>query len=107
MKKSHKSSKATSVACWVILAIVAITNIYIVKNPGLSTIIFFLPFVFALLHSFMFFGKKHTFVIFAIIMLTSYTSEFLGVHTGQVFGHYFYNAAPNINGFLIGGVPPL
>lgn len=93
--------------CWVILIIIAITNIYIVKNPGLSFVIFLLPFTFALLHSFMFFGKKHTLIIFAIIMLTSFTAEVIGVHTGKIFGHYFYNTNPEINGFLIGGVPPL
>lgn len=92
---------------WILLGIIALTNIYIVKNPGLSFVIFLLPFIFALLHSLSFFGKKHTLVLFAIIMVVSFLAEYLGVHTGAVFGHYYYNASPQVNGFLVGGVPPL
>jgi len=91
---------------WVLLALIAITNIYIVTNPGVAFLVFLMPISFALLHGFSYFGKKHTLVMFAIIMVVSYTAEFIGVHTGKLFGPYYYNN-DGVNGFLVGGVPPL
>ena len=92
---------------WTILIIIALTNVCTVRNSGLAFIVFLLPPIFALLHSIALFGKKHTAVIFAIIISVSFLAEYLGVHTGQVFGHYFYNPDHAVNGFLWGGVPPL
>lgn len=92
---------------WAILIAILLTNIWVVHNPGLSFLVFLLPPVWALLHSLELFGKKHTAVIFSIIILVSFTAEYLGVHTGQVFGPYFYNPDHAVNGFLWGGVPPL
>lgn len=103
----QKISLNSTVLRWILLALIAITSIYKVQNPGLGFLVFLLPVTFALLHSLKYFGKKHTLVVFLIIIAISYTAEFLGVHTGQIFGHYYYNASPNINGFLIAGVPPL
>lgn len=92
---------------WGILITILITNIWVIHNPALSFIIFLLPPLWALLHSFENFGKKHTFVIFAIIMSVSFAAEYFGVHTGQLFGPYYYNPSTAVNGFLWGGVPPL
>jgi len=92
---------------WAILIAILLTNIWVVHNPALSFLIFLLPPVWALLHSLELFGKKHTAVIFSIIILVSFTAEYLGVHTGQIFGPYFYNPDHAVNGFLWGGVPPL
>lgn len=92
---------------WVLIGIIAITAIYKVNNPILGLLIFFLPFTFALLHSRIFFTLRHTLVIFAIIIGVSFVGEYLGVHTGKIFGDYYYNADPKVNGFLVGGVPPL
>ena len=92
---------------WVILLAIAITDIYFVKNPLLSFIIFLLPVTFAALHSGNYFGWVNTVVMFAIIIIVGFGGEYLGVHTGLVFGNYYYNPSPSINGFLIGGVPPL
>lgn len=92
---------------WAILIAILVTNIWVVHNPTLSFIVFLLPPVWALLHSFEMFGKKHTAVVFAIIIGISFAAEYLGVHTGKVFGPYFYNPDHAVNGFLWGGVPPL
>lgn len=92
---------------WAILVAILLTNIWTVHNPALSFLIFLMPPIWALLHSIELFGKKHTAVIFSIIVLVSFTAEYLGVHTGQVFGPYFYNPDHAVNGFLWGGVPPL
>ena len=92
---------------WVLLLVIAVTDIYVVKNPTLQVLIFFLPPIFALLHSFNYFGKKNTLVMFLIIIVVSFAAEYLGVHTGKIFGLYYYNPSPKVNGFLISGVPPL
>jgi len=92
---------------WSMLIAIALTGIWTVHNPALAFIVFLLPPVWALLHSFELFGKKHTAVVFAIIIVVSFIAEYFGVHTGRLFGPYFYNPDHAINGFLWGGVPPL
>jgi putative membrane protein len=92
---------------WAILIVILLTNIWAVHNPALSFLVFLMPPVWALLHSLELFGKKHTAVIFSIIILVSFAAEYIGVHTGQLFGPYFYNPDHAVNGFLWGGVPPL
>ena len=107
MKSSlNKLSRSTYIR-WIILFFIAVTDIWALKNPGLSFIVFLAPLIFVLLHSFKLFGKKHTFMIFGIIILVSFTAEYLGVHTGRVFGPYYYNPSAKVNGFLWAGVPPL
>ncbi len=92
---------------WTILLTILVTSIWTVHNPALAFIIFLLPPIWALLHGFELFGKRHTLVVFAIIMTVSFVAEYFGVHTGKVFGPYFYNPDHAVNGFLWGGVPPL
>lgn len=92
---------------WAMLLAIAVSGIWTVHNPALAFLVFLLPPAWALLHSLKLFGKKHTIVIFAIIILVSFAAEYLGVHTGKVFGPYFYNPDHAVNGFLWGGVPPL
>ncbi len=92
---------------WTLLIIIALTNIYVVKNPMLGLLIFFMPVTFAFLHSKKYFGLRNTLIMFAIIIAIGFMGEYLGVHTGKVFGDYFYNSNPKVNGFLVGGVPPL
>lgn len=92
---------------WLILILIAITGVFVVHNPTLSFLVFLLPITWALLHSFALFGKRHTLVIFAIIMAVSFAAEYIGVHGGWLFGPYFYNPSHEVNGFLWGGVPPL
>lgn len=92
---------------WALLIIIALTNIYVVKNPLLGLLIFFMPVTFAFLHSKSYFGLRNTLIMFAIIIVVGFLGEYLGVHTGRIFGDYFYNSNPHVNGFLVGGVPPL
>lgn len=106
MLKPSNSQHLTKVR-WAMLLAIAATNIWVVHNPAIAFVIFLLPAAFALLHSFALFGKRHTAVIFTIIILVSFAAEYLGVHTGKVFGLYFYNPDHAVNGFLWGGVPPL
>jgi len=106
MEKVTNSVHRTKIR-WAILIAIAISSIWVTHNPALSFIIFLLPPLWALLHSLELYGKKHTLVIFTIIILVSFTAEYIGVHTGKLFGLYFYNPDHAINGFLWGGVPPL
>lgn len=92
---------------WAMLIAILLAGIWHVDNSALAFIIFLLPPLWALLHSFELFGKKHTAVIFGIIVGVSFLAEYYGVHTGQLFGPYFYNPSHTVNGFLWGGVPPL
>lgn len=92
---------------WVILALIAITNVWIVRDPLLALLIFFLPITWAFLHGRRYFGLRNMLVMLAIIFVVGYVGEWLGVHTGRIFGDYFYNSNPKVNGFLISGVPPL
>lgn len=104
--KTQKPDKGT-VARWVILAIIAITNMWIVHSPPLALIIFFLPVTWAFLHGRRYFGLRNILVMLGLILVVGFIGEWLGVHTGRVFGDYFYNSNPKVNGFLISGVPPL
>ncbi|MEI6088621.1 MAG: hypothetical protein WCR66_13600, partial [Bacteroidota bacterium] len=62
MQPSINKISGSTYARWVLLLLIAITDIWAVKNPGFSFIIFLAPLIFVLLHSFKLFGKKHTFV---------------------------------------------
>lgn len=103
----NKKYSKLDILRWVILIIIAITDIYFVKNPLLSFLIFLLPITFAFLHSGNYFGWVNTLIMFALIIAIGFLGEYLGVHTGVIFGNYYYNPSPSVNGFLIGGVPPL
>lgn len=106
VKTTQQFPIATTIR-WILLIAIALTDVFTVTNPSLSFIIFLLPITFAALHSGMLFGKKHTLVMFAIIIIVSFIAEYIGVHTGQLFGAYYYNPSAQVNGFLWGGVPPL
>lgn len=107
MAKLVAKPSTMTIIRWAILLVIGITYAYKVANPLLGFIVFLLPVTFALLHSFAYFGKKHTLIMFGLIIAISYAAEYIGVHTGVLFGFYHYNTAGSINGFLVGGVPPL
>lgn len=90
-----------------ILALIAVTDVYALHNSALLFLVFLLPTIFVLMHSFELFGRKHTLVMFALIVVVSFTAEYIGVHTGKLFGLYYYNPSSTVNGFLWSGVPPL
>jgi len=60
---------------------------------------------FALVHWSTWAGWRTALLGFAIVFGVSYTSEFIGTHTGLVFGDYYYS--DTLLGPLIGEVPPL
>jgi len=107
MATSLQNLSASTWVRWALLALIAVTDIWAVTAPGLSFLVFLAPFIFVLLHSFKLFGRRHTLVMFGIIIAVSFVAEYLGVHTGRIFGLYYYNPSPAVNGFLWGGVPPL
>lgn len=62
-----------------------------------------LLFVAVLLHSANFWGATRTVVYALTAMIIGYSAEFIGVHTGLIFGSYHYNPENNIG--MILGVP--
>ncbi len=105
MKNTYAKDKY-SVLRWMILLFILIgaflTNI---KNPALAILLYVLPSVFCLMHGSRFLGKRNIAVFLALIVVVSYTAEYLGTHTGVIFGQYYYNTVGN--GPLLFGVPPL
>lgn len=91
---------------WAVLAATLVTGFLTIANPALAFLVFLLPITFALLHGIRYLGSGQTVLVFAVIMVVSFASEFTGVHTGFPFGRYSYNA-DGVNGPLLGGVPPL
>jgi len=74
-------------------------------NPGLAFIVGELPVVIALLHFGSWVGWRMALLGLAVIYVVAYSFEFVGTHTGLVFGEYFYS--PTAIGPLVGKVPVL
>lgn len=60
-------------------------------NPGLAAIVGELPVVIALLHFASWTRWRTALLGLAVMYSIAYVSEFLGTHTGLVFGSYFYS----------------
>jgi uncharacterized membrane protein len=69
------------------------------KHSGATELLFLAAMA---LHSYMVWGAWRTVTYIIIAPLLGYTAEFIGVHTGHIFGAYTYNS--NLPG-LIFGVP--
>lgn len=74
-------------------------------NPGLGFLVGDLPVVIALWHFVAWAGWRMAWLSFAVIYVVAHTSEFIGTHTGLVFGNYFYS--PMAIGPLLAQVPVL
>lgn len=74
-------------------------------NPGLGFLVGDLPVVIALWHFVAWAGWRMAWLSFAVIYVVAHTSEFIGTHTGLVFGNYFYS--PMAIGPLLAKVPVL
>jgi uncharacterized membrane protein len=61
-------------------------------RSGLALLVGELPVVIALWHFIAWAGWQMAWLIFAVIYAVTRTSEFIGTHTGLVFGNYFYSA---------------
>lgn len=76
-------------------------NLLIFPLGILSSLWVHLAFTFVLLHSSLTLGNKKTALFISLALFFGFFSEFLGVHYGFVFGHYYYNITP----FFFGAVP--
>ena len=74
-------------------------------NPAIMLLLGEMQVAFALVHWSTWAGWRTALLGFAIVFGVSYTSEFIGTHTGLVFGDYYYS--DTLLGPLIGEVPPL
>lgn len=90
---------------WSLLIVILITGFVNVNLGVLALLVYILPSIFVFLHGSKYLGWKNILIFFVLICAVTYTAEYLGVHTGKIFGDYYYNAIGN--GPLIGGVPPL
>ena len=91
---------------WVILAL-AVLYIWMPEgtNPAIMLLLGEMQIAFALVHWSTWAGWRTALLGFAIVLGVPYTSEFIGTHTGLVFGDYYYS--DTLLGPLIGEVPPL
>jgi len=94
---------------WAIWAILAMAFVYILlpegTNPALMLIFGEMQVAFAFVHWSTWAGWRTALVGFVIVFGISYLSEFIGTHTGLVFGDYYYS--DTLLGPLIFDVPPL
>ena len=99
-------TKGRLIAIWVILAL---AFFYILMpegtNPAIMLLLGEMQVAFAFVHWSTWAGWRTALLGFAIVFGISYTSEFIGTHTGLVFGDYYYS--DTLLGPLIGEVPPL
>jgi putative membrane protein len=105
IKDSNTKIDKSSTFRWFILALIVLTSLVSFGGGLLPLLIYFLPAVFIFMHGSKYLGRKNIILFFIVIFIVSYTTEYLGVSTGKIFGDYYYNLLNN--GPLVGGVPPL
>lgn len=106
MTRTHDGRMGESVR-WVLLLLLALGQFLPPTgvNPGIAAIVGELPVVIALLH-FAAWTRWRTALLGLVAMYSiAYLSEFIGTHTGIVFGRYFYS--PTDIGPLLFEVPIL
>ena len=104
MFQMNKQDKLSWVR-WLLLAVIVVTGFVSVKGGLLAILLYFLPTIFVFMHGSRFLGKKNILIFFVVVFAVTFTTEYLGVNTGKLFGDYYYNNFSN--GPLVGGVPPL
>ncbi len=99
----------TSRRLWLLWAILALAFVYTLMpegtNPAIMLILGEMQVIFALVHWSTWAGWRTALLGFVIVFGISYSSEFIGTHTGLVFGNYYYS--DTLLGPLVGKVPPL
>lgn len=90
---------------WSILVLILITTFTGVISGPLALVVYILPTIFIFMHGARYLGRKNILLFFILTYIITFAAEYLGVHTGQIFGTYYYNAVSN--GPLLGGVPVL
>jgi putative membrane protein len=92
---------------WILLALLLASAVLPPEgvNPALAFVVGELPVVIALWHFIAWAGWRMALSGFAVIYVVAYSYEFVGTHTGLVFGEYFYS--PTAIGPLLAKVPIL
>lgn len=104
ISESTKTDKYKIVR-WLLLATILVTNFIVPTGGFWALAAYLLPTIFVFMHGARYLGKRNIIAFFIIVCSLSFITEYLGVHTGIIFGQYYYNAINN--GPLIAGVPPL
>ncbi len=102
---SLRKKDLTTIFRWALLVTILVGGFFNVHNGALSLLLYSLPVIFVFLHGGKYLGWRGISVFFVLIFVVTFVTEFLGVHTGKIFGDYFYNSQNN--GPMIAGVPPL
>ena len=107
MTVSAATARRADIARWVLLGLLVASTALPPTgvNPGLAFLVGELPVVIALWHFIAWAGWRMAWLSFAVIYVVAFTSEFIGTHTGVVFGNYFYS--PTAIGPLLSKVPVL
>ncbi len=101
----HVSRRRTTVL-WLLLAATASTAFLPPDaNPALQAVLAEAQVVFALVHLATWTRARTAALALVVVFAISFGSEWLGVHTGVVFGPYHYS--PTMLGPVLSGVPPL
>lgn len=91
---------------WVLLVLALISGVGGAFLPeGVAFILAEMQVVFAIIHLATWTRWSVAFAALGIVFAVSYTSEFIGTHTGLTFGNYYYS--DTLLGPLVGEVPPL
>lgn len=92
---------------WILLALLLASCVLPPEgvNPVVALIVGELPVVIALWHFIAWAGWRMAITGFAVIYVVAYAFEFVGTHTGLIFGEYFYS--PTAIGPLVAEVPIL
>lgn len=90
---------------WIILISILTLGLLPTVAGPLALVVYLLPTIFVFMHGSRFLGRKNILIFFVVTYIVTFTAEYLGVNTGQIFGEYYYNSMGN--GPLLGGVPVL
>jgi len=108
-KTTTPLTHVTSRRLWLLWAILALAFVYTIvpegTNPAIMLLLGEMQVIFALVHWSTWAGWRTALLGFVIVFGVSYLSEFIGTHTGLVFGDYEYS--DTLLGPLVGKVPPL
>lgn len=103
------STHVTRGRLWLLWVILAFAFVYTLApedtNPAIMLLLGEMQVAFAFIHWATWAGWRTALIGFVIVFGVSYLSEFIGTHTGLIFGDYFYS--DTLLGPLVFDVPPL
>lgn len=105
LKLNYHNLDTPTVVRWGLLVLISVSGFISVQNSAVAFLFYLLPMVFVFMHGSRYLGKRGIVIFFVLIFTVTFIAEYLGVHTGRIFGDYYYNSQGN--GPLWGGVPPL